>query len=412
MSTVTTRKLSLKDYTEIVGEKEIHEIQTLAEKLAGKSVVHVNSTSFGGGVSEILHRLVPLMKDVGLNAEWKVIKGDEGFFNVTKTFHNALQGQKTPLTEEMKKVYLQQNELNANVLDLDYDYVVVHDPQPLAIINYHNKRKGKWIWRCHIDLSQPNKEFWSFLEPFLANYDAFVFSLKKYVKKPLEKRNVAIITPSIDPLSDKNKSLPKSQILKTLERYDVDPNRPILTQVARFDPWKDPLGVIDAYRKVKKRMPGVQLLLITSMAPDDPEGWIYYERTARHAGDDYDIHLLTDLMGVGNLEVNAFQRASDVALLKSIREGFGMTVTEALWKKVPVVGGNVGGIPLQVIDSITGFLVSTLEEAAEKALYLLRNSREAKEMGKRGREHVLRNFLITKHLKDYLSLFIQLSREN
>jgi trehalose synthase len=409
MSAVSLPKLSLKDYTEIVGENEINEIQTLAEKLAGKSVVHVNSTSFGGGVAEILQRLVPLMKDVGMNAEWKVIKGDEEFFKVTKIFHNALQGKEIKLTENMKKVYLHYNELNADLLDLDYDYVVIHDPQPLAVINYCDKRKGKWIWRCHIDLSQPNEEFWSFLEPFIVNYDAFIFSLKKYVKSPLEKKNVFIITPSIDPLSDKNKPLPQNHIQATLERYDVDPNRPILTQVARFDPWKDPLGVIDAYRKIKKKMPGVQLLLITSMALDDPEGWIYYERTARHAGEDYDIHLLTDLMGVKNLEVNAFQRATNVALLKSIREGFGMTVTEALWKEVPVVGGNVGGIPLQVIDGITGFLVNTIEEAAEKTLYLLRNPEKAKEMGKRGREHVLRNFLITKHLKNYLNLFIRLS---
>jgi trehalose synthase len=412
MSTVTIRKLSLDDYTEIVGEREIHEIRTLAENLAGKSVVHVNSTSFGGGVSEILHRLVPLMKDVGINVEWKVIMGGKEFFNVTKTFHNALQGKEILLTEEMKKVYLQHNELNAKLLSLDYDYVVIHDPQPLAIINYYGEKNGKWIWRCHIDMSKPNEELLSFLAPFLAKYDTFIFSLKDYVKGPLEERNVAIITPSIDPLSDKNKPLPESQILTTLERYDIDPNKPILTQVARFDPWKDPLGVIDAYRKVKKRMPEVQLLLITSMAPDDPEGWVYYERTARYAGKDYDIHILTDLIGVGDLEVNAFQRATDVALLKSIREGFGMTVTEALWKGVPVVGGNVGGIPLQVIDGITGFLVNTVEETAKKTLYLLRNPGETKEMGKRGREHVLRNFLITRQLKNYLSLFNQLSREN
>ncbi|MFQ5836239.1 MAG: glycosyltransferase [Candidatus Bathyarchaeia archaeon] len=412
MSTVTTSKLSLKDYAEIVGEKEINEIRTLAEKLAGKSVAHVNSTSFGGGVSEILHRLVPLMKDVGINAEWKVIMGDKEFFKVTKTFHNALQGKEILLTEEMKKVYLQYNELNANQLNLDYDYVVIHDPQPLAIINYSDERKGKWIWRCHIDLSQPNEKIWSFLEPLLANYDAFIFSLKKYAKRTLEKKNVAIISPTIDPLSDKNKPLPESQILATLERYDVDADRPILTQVARFDPWKDPLGVIDVYRKVKKKMPKVQLLLITSMAPDDPEGWTYYERTARHAGEDYDIHLLTDLMGVGDLEVNAFQRASDVALLKSIREGFGMTVTEALWKKVPVVGGNVGGIPLQVINGETGFLVNTVEEAVEKTLYLLKHPEEAEEMGKKGKEHVKENFLITRHLKDYLKLFLRLTYRN
>jgi len=412
MSKVTLRKLSLNDYVEVVGEKEINEIRTLAEKLAGKSGVHVNSTSFGGGVSEILHGLVPLMKDVGIDAEWKVIRGGKEFFDVTKSFHNALQGKKILLTEEMKEVYLRYNESNANLLDLDYDYVVMHDPQPLAIINYHDERKGKWIWRCHIDLSQPNEGFWNFLEPLLANYDAFVFSLKKYVKRPLEKRDVAIISPSIDPLSDKNKPLPENRILSTLEKYGVDADRPVLTQVARFDPWKDPLGVIDVYRKVKKKMPEVQLLLITSMAPDDPEGWTYYEKTARHAGEDYDIHLLTDIMGVRDLEVNAFQRASDVALLKSIREGFGMTVTEALWKEVPVVGGNVGGIPLQVINGETGFLVNTVEEAAEKTLYLLKHPEEAEEIGKKGKEHVKENFLITRHLKDYLELFLRLTQHN
>jgi trehalose synthase len=409
VSTVALGNLSLKDYTQIVGEKEIKELLILAEKLAGKSVVHVNSTSFGGGVSEILRRLVPLMNGLGIDAEWKVIRGGKEFFDVTKSFHNALQGKEILLTEEMKEVYLRYNELNANLLDLDYEYVVMHDPQPLAIINYHDERKGKWIWRCHIDLSQPNEGFWSFLEPFLANYDAFVFSLRKYVKKPLEKRICAIISPSIDPLGDKNKPLPENRILSTLERYDVDADRPVLTQVARFDPWKDPLGVIDVYRKVKKKIPEVQLLLITSMAPDDPEGWTYYERTARHAGEDYDIHLLTDIMGVRDLEVNAFQRASDVALLKSIREGFGMTVTEALWKEVPVVGGNVGGIPLQVINGETGFLVNTVEEAAEKTLYLLKHPEEAEEMGKKGKEHVKENFLITRHLEDYLELFLRLA---
>ncbi len=412
MSTVALRKLSLNDYSEIVGEDEINEARALAEKLAGKSVAHVNSTSFGGGVSEILRRLVPLMKDVGLNAEWKVIKGDKEFFDVTKTFHNALQGKEIQLTDGMKKVYLQQNELNSELLNLDYDYVVIHDPQPLAIIHYSHERKGKWIWRCHIDLSHPNEEFWNFLEPFFANYDAFIFSMKKYVKSPLEKRNVAVVSPSIDPLSDKNKPLPQHTILSTLERYDVDADRPILIQVARFDPWKDPSGVIDVYRKVKKEVPKVQLLLITSMAPDDPEGWTYYERTARHAGEDYDIHLLTDLMGVRDLEVNAFQRASDVALLKSIREGFGLTVTEALWKEVPVVGGNVGGIPLQVINGETGYLVNTVEEAAEKTLYLLKHPKEAKEMGEKGKEHVKENFLITRHLKDYLKLFLRLTDSN
>lgn len=408
MSTVPLDKLSLKDYTKIVGEKEINEIRTFANRLKGKSVVHVNSTAYGGGVSEMLRRLVPLMKDVGLEVEWKVIKGEKEFFEVTKTFHNALQGKEIELTENMKRICLQCNEENAKLLDLDYDYVVIHDPQPLAAISFSPKKKNKWIWRCHIDLSNPNMEFWRFLEPLLANYDAYIFSAKEYVKSPLEMKNVAIITPSIDPLSDKNKPLPEDQILSTLEKYDVDSKSPILIQVARFDPWKDPVGIVDMYRLVKKSVPRVQLLLISSMAPDDPEGWDYFEKTARHAGEDRNIHLLTDLKGVRDLEVNAFQRASDVAMLKSIREGFGLTVTEALWKEVPAIGGNVGGIPLQIIHGETGFLVNTVGEAAEKTLYLLNHPLEAKKMGKNGRKHVKDNFLITKHLKEYLRLFLSL----
>jgi trehalose synthase len=410
LSTVSLNKLSLKNYAKIIGEKEIENIQALANKLAGKSVVHVSSTAFGGGVSEMLHRIVPLMKDVGLEAEWKVIRGEKEFFDVTKSFHNALQGKKTELTSDMKQTYLQYNELNAGLLDLDYDYVVVHDPQPLAIIDYQPEKRGKWIWRCHIDMSQPNQVFWRFLESFLANYSAYIFTAKEYVKSPLETKNVALITPSIDPLSDKSRPLPENQILSVLERYNVDPENPLLNQVARFDPWKDPLGVIDTYRKVKKKLPNLQLLLISSMAPDDPEGWLYFERTARHVGEDPNIHLLTDLKGVGNLEVNAFQSASDVALLKSIREGFGLTVTESLWKEVPVVGGNVGGIPLQIIDGETGFLVNTIEDAAEKTLYLLKHPQEAKKMGKKGREQVKENFLVTKHLKKYLDLFLSLTK--
>ena len=408
MSTVNFKKLSLKDYERIVGQRQIENIFTLAEKIADRSVVHVNSTSFGGGVAEILHRLAPLMMDVGLKVEWKTIEGSLDFFNITKTIHNALQGMSAQLTREMKKLYLQNNEMNANLLNLNQDYVVIHDPQPLAIINYRQERRGKWVWRCHIDLSHSNERFLRFITPFIRKYDALIFTMKQYAKENMEAKKLAIITPSIDPLSDKNKPIKEKQILSTLEKYDVDSDRPIITQVARFDPWKDPLGVIDVYRIVKKKVPKVQLLLITSMSRDDPEGWKYYEKTARYAGEDYDIHLLIDLMGVGDLQVNAFQRASDVVLLKSIREGFGMTVTEALWKEVPVIGSNVGGIPLQVINSETGFLAKDKMEAAEKTLYLLKHPKEAKEMGKKGRAHVKRNFLITKHLKNYLELFSQL----
>ena len=412
IDTVSVGKLSLDDYNKIIGKKEVDGVRTLADKISGSRVCQVNSTSFGGGVAEILHRLVPLMRDVGLDTEWKVPQGTDEFFNITKTIHNALQGMETPLTEKMKRIYLQRNEMNARLLDLDYDYVVIHDPQPLAIMRYYRERTGKWIWRCHIDLSTPNKDFLGFLAPFIELYDASIFTLKQYAEKTLRIKKLAIIPPSIDPLSDKNKPLSESQILSVLDKFDVDPEKPIITQVARFDPWKDPLGVIDAYRIVKRKIPQTQLLLIASMAPDDPEGWVYYEKTARRAGEDYDIHLLTDLIRVHDLEVNAFQRASDVVLQKSTREGFGLSVTEALWKEVPVVGGNVGGIPLQIEHGVSGFLINTIEEAAEKTLYLLKHPERGKEMGKEGREHVLRNFLITRHLKDYLELFIRLSKAN
>jgi trehalose synthase len=409
LSNVSLRTLSLDSYKEIIGEKELQNIRSLAKKLKDKSVVHINSTAYGGGVAEMLQRIVPLMNDVGLHADWKVIKGENEFFDVTKSFHNALQGKEMPLTEEMKQPYLKYNKMNAEQLELDYDYVVVHDPQPLALIDYQPKKRGKWVWRCHIDLSQPNQTYWRFMEPYLAKYDAYIFTAKQYIKSPLEKRNVALITPSIDPLSDKSKPLTDKQVLSVLERYDVNPDYPLLNQVARFDPWKDPLGVIDTYRIIKKVMPKLQLLLISSMATDDPEGWYYYEQTARHAGEDPDIQLLTDLKGVHDLEVNAFQRASDVTLLKSIREGFGLTVTESLWKQVPVVGGNVGGIPLQVIDGKTGFLVNSVVEAAEKTLYLLKHPQEAKQMGKKGKEYVKENFLVTGHLAKYLKLFQSLA---
>jgi len=409
-STVSVRKLSLNRYKNTVGERQVEHIRSLAEKLSGRSVVHVNSTSFGGGVAEILHRLVPLMQDVGLDAQWKVIKGTTEFFNATKPIHNALQGMKKPLTEKLKKTYLQQNEVNAKQMGLNYGYIVIHDQQPLALISYYQKRYGKWIWRCHIDLSQPNQEFLRFLAPFIRLYDASIFTMKHFVSSSLKLKEVAIIPPSIDPLSDKNKSLPDTVILSVLNRYDVDPEKPIITQVARFDPWKDPLGVIDVYKLVKKKIPDVQLLFIGSMASDDPEGWVYFEKTARYSGADYDIHLLTDLVGVHDIEVNAFQRASNVVLQKSLREGFGLTISEALWKGVPVVGASVGGIPLQVIHNATGFLVNNVEEAAEKTIYLLKHHKMAKRMGERGRELVRKNFLVTRHLEDYLKLFVHLSQ--
>jgi len=408
MSDVLVEPFSLDKYAQIIGEEKIGEIKGLADRLAGKSVCHVNSTSFGGGVAEILHRLIPLMQDVGLKAEWRLIKGSEEFFNVTKAFHNGLQGRDIPLTNEMEKTYLDNNEANAQRLDLHHEFVVVHDAQPAAIISHYKIRVGKWVWRCHIDLANPNTKFINFLVPILYQYDSLIFTAEQYVPEPLSSKKVAIIPPSIDPLSDKNKPLSEDTVSSILNKYGVDPGRPIITQVSRFDPWKDPLGVIDAYRIVKKEMPQTQLLLIASMAKDDPEGWTYYEKTTRHAAEDLDIHLLTDMKGVGDVEVNAFQRASGVILQKSTREGFGLSVTEALWKEVPVVGGNVGGIPMQIIDGVNGFLVNNVQEAAEKTLYLLKHPEEAKKMGAKGKEHILKNFLITRHLEDYLRLLSSL----
>ncbi|MGQ4914144.1 MAG: glycosyltransferase [Candidatus Asgardarchaeia archaeon] len=404
-------KNKLSDYTEIIGKDEIESIKSLADKLNGASVIHVNSTSFGGGVAEILHRMIPLMRDVGLKANWKVIKGDLDFFTVTKTvFHNGLQGDDVKFSDKDKEIYLHYNKVNASDLDLDADFVVIHDPQPLAIIDYYQRRDdSKWAWRCHIDLSSPNLIVWNFVSNYIKKYDGVIFTMQEYVKKGISVKKIAIIPPSIDPLSDKNKPLPEDKINSILEKYDVDPERPIISQVGRFDPWKDPLGVIDTYRMVKEKIPETQLLLITSMAYDDPEGWYWYEKTARYAGNDYDIHLLTNLIGVGNIEVNAFQRATNVSMLKSIREGFGLVVSESLWKGVPVVGSRVGGIPLQIVDGMNGFLVDSIKMAAEKIIYLLKHPETAKQMGLNGIQHVRKNFLITRHLKDYLEFFIKLN---
>jgi len=399
-------QIRLKDYETIVGEVEINRVRELAEEVRGRSVTHVNATAFGGGVAEMLHRMIPLLRDVGVDAHWKVIEGSKEFFTVTKTMHNALQGKPVKLTDDMKQLYLKYNELNAKLLSLDDDFVIIHDPQPAAIINFYPKRRGSWVWRCHIDLSTPNPIYWNFISNFINQYDAAIFTLEEFVKPDIKVKRIKIIRPSIDPLSDKNKPLSSSQILKVLDKYGVDPDRPIITQVSRFDPWKDPLGVIDVFRRVKEKVPDAQLLMVGSMATDDPEGPIYYERTVEYARGDKDIHFLLNL---SDIEVNAIQRASNVILQKSVREGFSLTTTEALWKGVPVVASKVGGIPLQVIDGVTGFLAESVDDFAEKVVYLLENPRVAEELGKNGREHVRRNFLMTRHLADYLELFRELS---
>ena len=402
---VEVEKRLLNTYIDIIGKEEIESIKKLALPLKGKKVVHINATSFGGGVAEILFTLVPLMKDVGIQAEWQVIKGSDDFFNVTKNIHNGLQGMDVPFTKEMKEMFLKNNQLNEKLFEGEYDFVVIHDPQPVAILNYRKKKIGKWIWKLHIDPTQAQEKIWQFIKPFIKRYDANIFIFKEYVKGDIKLKNIAIIPPAIDPLSSKNMDLDQEEIENIVTKYKVDPDRPVITQVSRFDPWKDPLGVIDMYRMVKREVKDVQLVLIASIANEDPEGWEYYEKTARHAGEDYDIHLLSNLNGVGNLEVNAFQRASDVIIQKSLRERFGLVITEALWKGKPVVAANVGGIPLQVDNRRTGFLVGDISECAERVIHLLKNSEIANKMGTSGKEYVRKNFLITRLLKDYLNLF-------
>ncbi|MFA4700427.1 trehalose synthase [Pyrococcus kukulkanii] len=401
----------IEDYKEIIGEENIMKIKTLGEDLLEKSIAHVNSTSFGGGVAEILHNLVPLMRSLGLDARWFVIEGENAFFSVTKSIHNALQGNKDiKLTKEMIDLYLKTNKYNAENLDIsEYDYVIVHDPQPAALIDFYEKRKT-WIWRCHIDLSDPNIEYWSFLSKFVRKYDYYIFHMREYVQKDLDKNRVIIMPPSIDPLSEKNIELSDTEILKILNRFDVDPDKPILTQVSRFDPWKGIFDVIDVYREVKKKFPDVQLLLVSVMAHDDPEGWIYYEKVLRKIGEDYNVKVLTNLIGVHAREVNAFQRASDVILQLSTREGFGLSVTEAMWKRKPVIGRRVGGIKFQIIDGETGFLVNSVKEAVEKTIYLLKHPEIARRIGIKARERVKEHFIITKHLERYLKLFREVNR--
>jgi len=360
-------------------------------------------------VAEILQSLVPLMRDVGLRAEWQVIEGSDEFFNVTKACHNGLQGMDIPFTEDMQRIWMEYNQKNAALFEGDYDFVIVHDPQPAGLLKYHGRTGGKhWLWRCHIDTSSPNSGYWNFFVPFINEYDAGIFTMKQFVGPGVKFGKLAIIPPKIDPLSPKNAPVPLETARQVLEKFGIDTRRPLITQVSRFDPWKDPLGVIDAYRKVKEEFPEVQLALVGSMAADDPEGWSYLDKTVRHAGEDFDIHILHNFHGVGAFEVGCFQTVSDVIVQKSLREGFGLVVTEALWKGKPVIGGNVGGIVLQIVDGQTGFLVNSVDECASRILFLLKNPQKTQEMGIAAREHVRENFLITRHLEDYLDLLLEL----
>jgi trehalose synthase len=398
---------SLSDYTHLVGRGLVEEIRERAEALAGKRILHVSATAFGGGVSEILYALVPLMRDVGLDVHWRVILGREEFFNVTKLMHNSLQGDPQAISDQQWEVFEAYNTMNAQGLDDEWDAVIVHDPQPAGLLANAADRARVWIWRCHIDLSTPNEETLGRLLPLLKDYDESIYHMESYVPNGLDGR-VRIIPPAIDPLSPKNMALSPEDASFVCQQFGIDVERPLMCQVSRFDPWKDPMGVIDSFRLVREQMSDVQLALVGSMATDDPEGWEFFHRTFSYADGDPDIKILNNLNNVGAIEVNAFQSQADVIVQKSLREGFGLTVTEAMWKVRPVVAGNVGGIPLQIEDGETGFLVSSPEEAAKRALSVLGDPELAKRLGRAGKERAREMFLTPRLLRDWLEVFGEL----
>lgn len=412
MEAVQTAPKIFADYLPFVDKEVAEEISSLASALKGKKVAMINATAFGGGVAEKMAALLPLLRDLGLDVDWWVLEGDLDFYRVTKMFHNRLQGQEGDLTGAEMETYRKYNEINAACMEnWDYDFVICHDPQPAALIEYRNnmRRRAGWIWRCHIDSSLPNPEYWDFIYHYIRQYDASIFTMPEYVKPGAEVPNLTLITPSIDPLSPKNVHLDPEEAAVMIRRFGVEQDRPLIAQISRFDPWKDPLGVIEVYKMVKKEFPSVQLALVGSMASDDPEGWDYLYHTLRRAGEDYDIKIITNFNGITSLEVNAFQTAADIVLQKSLREGFGLTVAEALWKGTAVIGGNVGGIRLQIEDSVSGYLVNTVEECADRVLTLLRNPSLAHDFAAVGKEKVRREFLVTRNVLAYLRLLHKLA---
>jgi trehalose synthase len=412
LPTVPSAPIRLEEYQEPAGADAVERLREAARPLQGARILQINSTAFGGGVSELLQTQMGILRDLGIDATWQLFQGSEDFFSVTKAAHNGMQGAEINWTSNMESVYWSRMHANAPDVDGSYDFYVIHDPQPaglLPVMEEQERREGKWIWRCHIDTSTPFKPVWDFFVPMVDRYDAAVFTLPEYAHPDVKSPRVVCITPTIDPLSMKNVYLDPETTYAVLRHYGIDRHRPIVTQVSRFDPWKDPLGVIDAYREVKKRWPDVQLLLVGSMAHDDPEGWQFLESTMDHRAEDPDIHILTNFEQVGNLEVNAFQRSSTVILQKSLREGFGLVVSEGMWKKRPVVGGNVGGIRAQIEHGETGFLVESVDDCAGRLSELIADPGLRFRMGAAGLERVRDNFLSLREVEDYLTLMASLA---
>lgn len=394
----------IEDYIPIVGKPVIDDLRLIAEKLKGKSIVNINSTAVGGGVAEILSRMLPLMSEIGVDARWDVIKGGEQFFEVTKKFHNALHGRPTDITKKDFDIFLETSDMNCAEMDVKGDVIFIHDPQPIALIS--KRKDNSWVWRCHIDVSNPDKRVWDFLRQFIVQYDAAIFSAPQFSRElPLRQ---FLISPSIDPLSEKNKELPKELIDSVMEKYGVERNKPIITQISRFDRLKDPIGVIEAYRKVKKYI-DCKLVLAGGTASDDPESVQVLEEVKEMAKGDEDIHIL--LLPQSDIEINALQRGSDIIMQKSLKEGFGLTVTEALWKGKPVVASNVGGISLQIKHKYSGMLCYSIDGAAFALKQLLNSPEYARRLGENGKEHVKNNFLLTRHIRDYLLLYLSLQHK-
>ncbi len=389
-------------YTGISPARDLMLIHKLCERLRGKTFLHVNSTREGGGVSEILQRMIPLLKALEIDAQWSVIKGDKTFFDITKKIHNGLQGNREVITSQMWKYHHDVNKTNAGQIDFQADAVLIHDPQPVPLIKFKGRnKKNFWMWRCHIDISNPVPEIWQEIEPYVQRYNAAIFSVARFSRAlPVDE---IFVTPSIDPLSDKNRELSGKEISDVAEKYRIPLDKPVILQVSRFDRFKDPLGVIRVYRMVRKYS-DCQLVLAGSPATDDPEGEAVLSEVKEFAGNDPDIHILL-IPPFSDRDINALQRIASVVLQKSLKEGFGLTVSEAMWKEKPVIGGAVGGIPLQIVHGITGFIVYSVEGAAFRIRQYLNDPDMAARMGRKSKEYVRNNFLLTRQIRDYLSLW-------
>ena len=393
--------VTLEDYRPVAPRGAIDLLQRLAERVRGRSLLHVNSTRVGGGVAEMLDRYVPLFEELGIRPRWEVLAGNDAFFLVTKSFHNALQGDEQAFTDAMLQGYLDTNRDNAGKLDLDADVVIIHDPQPAALIE-HAQKRGPWIWRCHIDVSHPQRRAWSFIRQFIVRYDGAIFSLPRFAQRlPIPQY---LIYPSIDPLSDKNRALEDTEVDAVLHRLAIPRDKPILLQVSRFDRFKDPIGVINAYQIVKK-YDDCRLILAGGSATDDPEGEQVLAEVREAAAGDPDVHVLV-LPPTAHYEINALQHAADIIIQKSTKEGFGLTVAEGMWKGKPVIGGFAGGITVQIIYGVTGYTVNSVEGCAFRIRHLLNNPALAKAMGENAREYVRENFLITRDLTEHLALMV------